>query len=75
MTARPATVQQTLLGLAALNVRDAIAELAHLRERYRQSNLPPVLIGARVAGLNRKIAALDAVMLDGQAAPWVGDVL
>jgi hypothetical protein len=51
----------------------AIGQLTELRREYETCDLPSHIRSARVAALNPKIAALQAVYLDPHAYPWMED--
>jgi hypothetical protein len=54
-------------------VSAAVRRLETVRTSYLQSALPQNTITARVAALNAKIDALNAVQLDDKAHPWAQD--
>lgn len=60
-------------GYAISGVQLAIVNLDALAERYAESDLEDKEI--RIAALQRKINALNSIMLDPQAYPWRKDNL
>lgn len=51
----------------------AMVELREIRARYAAANLPPHIKQARLIALDRKIDALNAVVLSGESYPWCVD--
>jgi hypothetical protein len=52
----------------------AVERLNELKNTYRNSDLEPLIVQARLSAIQSKIDALNAVKLDPDAHPWAADV-